>query len=227
MTLDTGAGPKPATVIMNADRTTTLGWVFSSLAASSGPQIITFTSRASLLLLVGETLNNNVVLNFSDANGNNYPILTASAYTTTSTIALNRYPRTLGFYRNHPEVWTGKVLAMIQATDNRFDGADGSIPNGILSAGEIAKALAPVSGMPQILKEQLLATYFNLATRQINAGTAISSKISNRLALTTVRDAVLYAIDTLKLLLTKKTQPQYSAATIVLDEINNGYSERY
>lgn len=227
MALDTGAGPKPAIVIMNADRTSTLGWVFSALAASSGPQIITFTSRASLLLLGGETLNNNVLLNFSDANGNNYPILTASAYTTTSTIAPNRYPRTLGFYRNHPEVWTGEVLAMIQATDTRFDGADGSIPNGILSAGEIAKVLVPVGGMPQILKEQLLATYFNLATRQINAGTAISSKISNRLALTTVRDAVLYAIDTLKLLLTKKTQPQYSAATIVLDEINNGYSERY
>jgi len=225
--LDSGAGPKPATITTNANGTTTLRWTFSTLAASSGPQTITFTARPGLLFLGGEAITNSAVLDFSDTNGNDYPLLTASAATTMTILAPNRTPRTLGFYRNHPEVWSGEILAMIQATDSRFDGADGSIPDGILSAKEVAKVFAPAGNMPQILKAQLLATYFNLAARQINAGTAISSMTSKRLGLTTVRSAVIYAADTLKLLLTKKTQPRYSDATVVLDETNNGKSEKY
>jgi hypothetical protein len=74
---------------------------------------------------------------------------------------------------------------------------------------------------------QLLATDFNLATRQINAGTSIKSKTATRLGLTTVRSADVYAMETLKLPVTNKNMGRYSDATTVLDEINNGKSEVY
>jgi hypothetical protein len=107
-----------------------------------------------------------------------------------------------------------------------YDGADGSAPDGKLSATELAAAFADAGTSPQILRGQLLATYFNLATRRINAATAISSKNSARLGLRTVRAAALYGIATLALPLDGNVD-RYSDAIRVLDEINMNRSEIY
>jgi hypothetical protein len=83
---------------------------------------------------------------------------------------------------------------------------------------EVAAMFGSGGGRPYILEEQLLALYFNLASRRINAGSPISSRLDAALSLANVRDAALYAISTLALPVTQATQ--YSDATTVLDEIN-------
>jgi hypothetical protein len=80
--------------------------------------------------------------------------------------------------------------------------------------------------MPSILEQQLLGTYFNLATRRVNAGTPIRSRIDTLLGLSTVGDAALYAMATLQLPVAPFTSTQYSNATTSLDEINSGKSIR-
>jgi hypothetical protein len=74
---------------------------------------------------------------------------------------------------------------------------------------------------------QLLATYFNLGARALNAGTAIDSNKARALGLRNVRDAAIYGIDTLKLPVNSSTRPRYSDATDVLDEIVNNRSPRF
>lgn len=82
--------------------------------------------------------------------------------------------------------------------------------------------------MPRVLEQQLLAVYLNLATRRINAGTAISSPTADRLGLATVREAVLFARDTLALPWDDRAnRGRYSDANRVLDEINDDRSEVY
>jgi hypothetical protein len=79
---------------------------------------------------------------------------------------------------------------------------------------------------PNLLQQQLLATYFNLATRRINAATLISSKTAKRLGLRTVRDAALYGRSVLAAPLTGNAD-RYSDAVAVIDEINSNKSEVY
>ena len=225
--LDLGSGPKPGSVVTNSDGTTTLTWTIGALTTGSGMKTITYTGRPSLLFLAGSSVTNKAVLDFTDKNVNDYPALTATATTTITTVTPGRSPKTLGYYRTHPEVWTAETLARIQATDTRFDGADGSTPNGKLSSTEMTEVFAPAGNQPKVLLMQLLATDFNLATRQINAGTSIKSKTATRMGLTTVRSADVYAMETLKLPVTTKNMGRYSDATTVLDEINNGKSEVY
>lgn len=136
-------------------------------------------------------------------------------------------PVGLGYWREHPEEETAEILARIQATDQRFDGVDGSTPNGALSLAEVAAQLAPGGNMDKVLKEQLLATYFNLATRRINAGTAVASKTATKLAIHNVREAALVARQVLLLLVISPNRPLYSDGTTALDEINNNKSEAY
>jgi len=71
-------------------------------------------------------------------------------------------------------------------------------------------------------KVQSAATYFNLADRQINAGTALKSKTAAKLGLTNVRPVALYGIDALALPASNATKGRYSDATLMLDEINTG-----
>jgi hypothetical protein len=87
--------------------------------------------------------------------------------------------------------------------------------------------LAPGGNFPKTLEQQLLATYFNLATRRINAGTAIASRTATKLALTNVRDAAIYGMGTLLLPVTSQTRPQYSDINTVLEDINQNKIERY
>ncbi|MCA1682614.1 MAG: DUF11 domain-containing protein [Actinobacteria bacterium] len=122
--------------------------------------------------------------------------------------------------------WTAEMLARIQATDQRFDGADGSAPDGKLSPAEAGAALSARGTPPEVLRSQLAATYFNLATRRIGPSTAITSKTDVRLGLTTVRAAALYSIATLALPV-ETSSARYSDAIQVLDEINQNKSEQY
>jgi hypothetical protein len=80
--------------------------------------------------------------------------------------------------------------------------------------------------MPKTLEMQLLATYLNLATRRVNAGTAISSRIASRLAVDTIGEAALYGQQTLALQLSLFTK-RYSDANNALEEINLNRSEVY
>jgi len=221
--LDLGAGPQPNTVTVNGDGTRTLTWQVGNLAANSGPQTIQYTARPSLLFLGGESLSNNAQLTFQNANGCTFGTLTASASTTITLVPPTRNPATLGFWRTHSELWTAEILARIQATDQRYD-TDG---NGALSVAEVTAMLAPGGNQPKVLQMQLLATYFNLATRRINAATLIESKTADRLGLDNVAEAAVYAMDTLALPVNAANTPRYDDATKVLDEINSNKSEVY
>jgi len=169
--LDQGAGPQPNTVTLNGNGTRTLTWNVGTVAAASGPISIEYTARPGLLFLGGETLTNNATLTFKNANGCEYPPVNASDSTDITVVAPSQDPEGLGFWRTHPEAWSSEMLARIQATDQRFDGADGSTPDGALVPSEVTEVLLPGGNMDKVLEEQLLATYFNLATRRINAAT--------------------------------------------------------
>ena len=221
--LDLGAGPQPNTVALNVNGTRTLTWLIGNLAGNSGPFTIQYTARPSLLFLGGETVSNSAGLSFTNANGCTYAALTASASTSITVVPPTRDPLTLGFWRNHAELWTAEILARIQATDQRFDW-DG---NGALSVAEATATFAPSGNQSRVLEWQLLATYFNLATRRINAATLIESKTASRLGLHNVAEAAIYAMDTLALPVNAANSARYGDATKVLDEINSNKSEVY
>ncbi len=216
--LDLGAGPKPTSVITNADGTRTLQWDLSTFAASDS-QILEYTARPSLLYLGGESITNAVSVTYRNAKGCIFGPERAAAGTTIKVVPPTQDPLTLGFWRNHQELWASEILARIQATDQGFD-ADG---DGRLSSDEVIAVLNAGGNMDAILKQQLMATYFNLGTRRINAATALDpkAKLVRQLGLVNVRDAARYAQDTLGLPITNATRDRYSNATTVLDQINN------
>lgn len=179
------------------------------------------------MTLGGTTYTNSATAEFQSAGGCTYPPVSASAVTTVTVTPPSGDPVGIGFWANHPETWTPEFLARIQATDQRFDGADGSMPDGLLRPAEVSAVFVPSRGQTETLRMQLLATYFNLATRRINAGTAIESRTAGQLGLTTVRAGVLYASATVGLPFGPSTSTRFSDATRVLDEVNNNRSERY
>jgi uncharacterized repeat protein (TIGR01451 family) len=220
--LDQGTGPQPTTVVANADGTTTLTWSIGTVSGSAGQSQIGFTARPSLLLLAGTTKTDNASATFQNANGCTYAPATASAATLITEVPPSRNPLTLGYWRNHPSDWTTEIRARIQATDTGFD----SNSDGMLSPSEVQAAFAPPGGTVQTLEWQLLAVYFNLGTRRINADTRITSPTDVRLGLTNVRGAALFALATLDLS-PKTNSNRYVQATTVLDEINRNVSEVY
>jgi uncharacterized repeat protein (TIGR01451 family) len=225
--LDLGAGPRPDSVTPNADGTTTLTWNVGDVPGSSGDRIIGFTARPTLLASNGTVLVNGVSVTFSNANGCTYAPATASAQTTISTPGPTRDPRSIGYWKTHAETWDAETLARIQATDQRYDGIDGSSPDGVLSTSEMGAVLTGTGGFPEMLARQLLGTYADLATRRIGADTAIESKTATRLGTADVREAALYARATLAMPVTSMTADRYSDSERLLDEINNGRSEVY
>jgi uncharacterized repeat protein (TIGR01451 family) len=224
--LDQGSGPAPSSATRNANGTTTLTWTTGSLAGGSGAQTITYTVRPSLLFLGGSSVANSATLTFTNANGCTYAPVTASRSTGITTVPPSKNPLSPGYWKAHPEQWTNEILARIQATDQRFEGADGSSPDGKLSTKEVAAVFGAGGTQANTLRAQLLATYFNLATRRINAGTTINSKTDAKLGLHAVRAAALYARATLDLPVGGNTG-RYNDVTLVLDEINNNKSESY
>lgn len=224
--LDIGAGPGPDSVTLNADGTRTLTWRVGAVPAGSGETTLEFTARPTLLSLGGTAYRNAASLTFTDANGCTYPPVTAAASSTITVVPASGDPLTIGYWRTHPGRLTAETLARVQATDQRYDGADGSTPDGRLTVAEVEAALAPAGAPSVVLGQQLLATYVNLAERRINAGTEISSRLASRLGLDDVRDAALYGIDTMTLS-PAQNRTRYSNAIDVLDEINRNRSPRY
>jgi uncharacterized repeat protein (TIGR01451 family) len=222
--LDLGAGPRPSSVVRDAAGTTTMTWSLGTVSGASGPQTIEYTARPSLLSLAGVSMANAARLTFTDAGGCQYAPVTASAQTTITAVPPTRDPLSQGYWSSHPEQWTSEILARIQATDQAFDGAGGALPDGRLSPGEVSGTFTLGGTSPTILRQQLLATYFNLATRRINAATAIRSKTATRLHLVNVRAAVLFATATLALPPDTKNRDRYNDAIRILDEINTGKS---
>ncbi len=220
--LDLGAGPRPDSVVRAADGTTVLAWDLGTLGDGASTAI-EYTARPSLLFLEGESVDNAVVVAYGNANGCVFEPELASASTTITTVEPSRDPKTIGFWRNHDGLWLAETLAMIQATDQRYD-TDG---DGLLSADEVGVAFRPGGDVAHVLNEQLLAVTFNLATRRINAGTLIDSKLTQKLGLVNVRDAARYAQATLLLPADKTNRDRYSDATTVLDQINNNKSPVY
>lgn len=225
--LDLGAGPRPTSATLNADGTRTLTWSLGTVPGASGPTTIEYTARSSLLATGGTSFTNTATVQFQAPGGCSYPPETASATTTVTVTPPSRDPLGMGYWANHPDTWTAEMRARIQATDQRYDGSDGTTPDGALSPAEVAAAYKPSRGQPETLRQQLLSTYFNLATRRINAGTAILSKTAAGLGLATVGAAASYTADTLALPWVPPHRSRYGDATQVLDEINNNKSERY
>ena len=100
--LDGGAGPRPDSVTVNADGTRTLTWQVGSIPGASGPQMIEYTARPSLLLLPGTSVHNSATLTFTNANGCTYPPVSATQTTAITQVPPTRDPHTLGYWRNHP-----------------------------------------------------------------------------------------------------------------------------
>jgi uncharacterized repeat protein (TIGR01451 family) len=224
LALDTGSGPKPSSVTLNANGTRTLTWNVGGLAAQSGNKTIVFTARPTLLALGGTTFTNGVSVSFKNTSGVcTFAPVTTSATTTITVVPPTRDPLSQGFWKSHPEQWSAEFLARIQATDQRYDGNH----DGALSTAEATAAFKDSNQPKTILSEHLLATYFNLASRRINAGTAISSKETKSLGLNTVGDAVLYAGDTLALPVNSSTSSRYSRIIGVLSDINSNKVEVY
>jgi uncharacterized repeat protein (TIGR01451 family) len=223
--LDTGAGPAPDTVTPHADGSTTLSWTIGTVPGDSGPHVIEYTARPSLLF-AGSAVQQDAKLTFTNANDCEYAPVTATGSTAIATVAPTRDPLSQGYWKNHPVERTSEILARIQATDQRYDGIDGSTADGRLSVAEAQAALDARGTPPRLMGSQLLATYLNLATRRINAGTVVRSKTATRIAAANVRDVARYAIATLALPVAAN-QDRYSDAITALDEINNDQSEVY
>jgi hypothetical protein len=81
--------------------------------------------------------------------------------------------------------------------------------------------------MDKVLEEQLLSTYANLATRRVNAGTKLSSKLTTSLGIGNVADAARYGMSTLLLPVNSLTRGRYSDASTVLDQLNNNKNTSY
>ncbi|MFC4591381.1 DUF7507 domain-containing protein [Sphaerisporangium corydalis] len=223
--LDTGTGPKPTAVTRNADGTTTLRWNVGTVAAGAGATI-TFSARPSLLMVGGATVSGPASLSFTSEGGCVFAPVTDTAATTITTVAPSRDPRPTAIWATFANLRTPEALARTQATDTRFDGADGTAPDGRLSLPESSATLLLPVLQPRTLRAELLATYLNLATRRINAGTSVRTVTATRLGFATVGDAARYAQATLALPAGSNLL-RYTDATLALVEINSGLAERY
>ncbi len=220
--LDLGAGPRPATVVRNADGTTSLTWNLGSLAAGA-TRTIDYTARPSLLLRNGATRTNTATASAVNANGCIVAPISANAAVAVTETPPTRLPLSHGYWKNHPETRTDEIRARVQATDQRFDTTPA---DGALSNPESDTVLKGGGNQPSVLHFQLLATLFDLSTHSINASTSISSPTATRLGIADVGQAVLYAEATLALD-PATNKARYSDATTLLDEIVNNKSERY
>ncbi|MBB5781148.1 CARDB domain-containing protein [Nonomuraea jabiensis] len=224
--LDQGTGPKPSSVTANPDGTTTLTWSLGSIdgGATSG---VRFTARPSLLFAAGNELPDAASVAYRNGNGCVYEPVTATASTTVTEVPPTRDPWPQLFWQLHPDRQSAELLARIQATDARFDGADGSAPDGALTRAEVNAVFALSISEPDLLRAQLLTTYLNLADRRINAATKISSLVAAALELKSVAQAARHAQATLLLPDDLAHLLTYTKATTVLTEINLNLSERY
>ena len=221
--LDLGVGPKPDSVVHNSNGTTTLRWNAADLAPG-GSRTIGYTARPGLLFIGGQSVANSASAAFGNAAGCVFAPVTASASSAITVVPATRNPLSHGYWATHDADRTAELRARVQATDQRFDEAPA---DGALSNPESETVLSGTGNQARVLRFQLLATYFDLADRRINAATLIDSKTARRLGLANVRAAALYAQATLALPVNSSTRARYDDATTVLDEIVNNKSPRY
>ncbi|MEV6154374.1 DUF11 domain-containing protein [Nonomuraea sp. NPDC052129] len=222
--LDKGSGPRPGTVTRNADGTTTLAWTVGALAPDATGSV-TITARPSLLT-PPEPLTVQAALRYGGQNGCAFTPATAQATTQVTQPAPTKNPQLTTVWALRGDLRTPEVLARVQATDTRFDGADGSTPDGALSQAEATAVLTLPVLQPRTLRAELLATALNLATHRINAGTAIRTITIERLGLHTVADAYRFTAATLALPVLPNAI-RYTDNTLALTEINSNLAERY
>ncbi|MGI5292927.1 hypothetical protein ACQEVF_57785 [Nonomuraea polychroma] len=222
--LDQGSGPRPATVTRNTDGTTTLSWPVGSLARNA-TGTITVTARPSLLTPPGP-LTAQAVLSYGGQNGCTFTPAASQATTEITEPTPSRNPHITTVWALREDLRTPEVLARIQATDTRFDGADGTAPDGTLSQSEATAVLKLPLLQPRTLQAELLATSLNLATRRINASTQIRTITIERLGFHTVADAYRFTQATLALPVLPNAI-RYTDNTLALTEINSNLAERY
>ena len=223
---DTGAGPAPDSVSVNLDGTTTLTWNIGTVApAATG--LVEFDVRSSLLVISGTDLENSATATYEDANGNIYDPETAVAAVHVDSGDPSQDPLKWSAWRNDSSLWDSESRARIQATDVRYDGADGSAPDGVLSVGEVDVVLSVGQNPPYGVRSQLLSTYLNLATERIVAGTEVDSRKADAIGADNVAEAAIAAQDILAEPVDRSTRRRYVEVRLALDEINKNKSEQY
>jgi uncharacterized repeat protein (TIGR01451 family) len=219
-TLDQGSGPKPTSV-----SGATLTWQLGSLDAGA-TTTVRFTTRSSLLTVGGTALTGQAKVSYRNANGCAYDPVTASATSTVTEVAPSRDPRPQAIWLLSTNLRTPELLARVQATDTRYDGIDGTTPDGQLSQREVSAAFNLPVLQPRALQAELLTAYLNLGSRRINAATRVTTITLERLGLHTVGDAARHGQTTLALPPAGNTIA-YTDATLALVEIDTGIAERY
>jgi uncharacterized repeat protein (TIGR01451 family) len=220
--------PKPSQIIKNNDGSTTLIWNFDLL---KGKEIkkIEYSVILSLLLEDKQIIKNNLTIEeYSDIFNKKYPSHSTSLTTKISSITPTLDPKPRGFWIHHIDSISSQVLSRIQATDKMFDGADGTLPDDILSLSEVEQSLYHDDGkQPSKLIAQLLTTYLNLATYKISGETPIYFHIAQELGIKNVKDAILYAKDVLNNPPNNQNIKEYKYATLILIEINSNKSYQH
>ncbi|MFB4282053.1 hypothetical protein ACBJ59_42640 [Nonomuraea sp. MTCD27] len=186
-----------------------------------------FTVRTSLLTVGGTAVTVQAAAEYGGAGGCAYPAATATATTTVTEQPPSRDPRPPALWVVHSGQWSAELLARVQATDTRFDGADGSAPDGVLSAAEVRRVLLLPVTPPSLLRAELLAVYLNLGDRRVNASTRIESLTATQLGTATVGAAARHAQATLQLPATPGNLLRHTTAHVLLTSINLNISPRY
>ncbi|MEV1001681.1 NEW3 domain-containing protein [Nonomuraea sp. NPDC050202] len=186
-----------------------------------------FTVRTSLLTVGGTAVTVRASAGYGGAGGCVYPAATTTATTTVTEQPPSRDPRPPTVWLLHSGQWPAELLARVQATDTRFDGADGSAPDGVLSAAEVRRVLLLPVAPSALLRAELLAVYLNLGDRRFNASTRIESLTAEQLGTRTVGAAARHAQATLELPATPANLLRYTTAHVLLTSINLNVSPRY
>jgi hypothetical protein len=175
--LDPTGSPRPSTVTRRADGTTELGWTLPDLAVNAAAGTITFRVRPSLLMAPGTQVTFAGSLTTNAANG--CPAL-VTAHSTSTIVTV---PATAGTPVSTPvrslttASWTAETLSRIQATDQRFDGAANTAPDGGLDTAETRSIYGLNLSIQLQLRAELLTTYFNLAERRFNNDTTLRLQV--------------------------------------------------
>ncbi|RSM99548.1 hypothetical protein DMB42_42385 [Nonomuraea sp. WAC 01424] len=183
-----------------------------------------FAVRTSLLTAGGSAVTVGASAAYGGAGGCAYPAANATATSTVTEQPPGRNPQISALWLLRTGSLPAELLARVQATDTRFDGADGSAADGVLTPAEVRRVLLnPVTP----LRAELLTVYLNLGERRVNASTRVESLIATKLGTATVAAAARHAQATLALPGTPANLPAYATAETLLTSINLNLSPRY
>lgn len=217
--LDTAAGPQPDSVTSGAGGTTDLAWPLGDLAAGDDVTI-EIVIRSNLLVDPDALLGDSAVADFADANDNPYSSDPGLGSTTLTVVLDPDGPQDDSWWKVHPEEATDGFRAAVQVTDARYDGVDGSTPDGVLSRAEVEAALRPTQSLAGYVAIELLAVYLNLADQRLVSTAPLDGREADQLGVATVREAVWKAWD---LMADPSTSSDdLSTMARLLDRVNKG-----